>query len=481
MESPCLDNAAVKGGSPGIVCQLFWKWSDPVKLYISVIKFSYLRFSIRRALLQFVLLLFTIGTFANAQWSFLGLRNKEVGDIKIFGDTIYAGTDDGIFKHSLSSMDTSWSPLGLQGKAIRTVLVLGGGEMFAVRNLWNTNDSVLVYKTLDGGGNWSATFTSSVTGSGNGTDNLFDIIDNHPGSGDTLYLIDVGVPAIYKTTTSGDTWQKVYDMQWRYRFIKVHSSVPGQLWFGGEGAIFNPILFTSPDYGVTWTMVDLGRVFEGDNACHTLMVDPTDKQTWYIPGEGKVVKTTDAGSTWNIILRNNFYDFDMAISPIQSNSLYVIGGIDLFRSNDAGVHWDTLSCPSVDSCASSFLDLEVKANGGSDIVIIGTGNGVYRYDSQPDAVDQTGSNVPSTFQLTQNVPNPFNPSTKIQFSISHSANVVLKIFDVLGIEIATLINEHLLPGRYSIVWDASAAATGIYFYRLQAGSDAETKKLVLVK
>jgi len=88
---------------------------------------------------------------------------------------------------------------------------------------------------------------------------------------------------------------------------------------------------------------------------------------------------------------------------------------------------------------------------------------------------------PSTFSLEQNYPNPFNPSTKIKYSIPRSSDFVLKIFDVLGREITTLVNEVKSTGIYELEFDASNLPSGTYFYQLRAGSFIETKKMILIK
>jgi aminopeptidase N len=88
---------------------------------------------------------------------------------------------------------------------------------------------------------------------------------------------------------------------------------------------------------------------------------------------------------------------------------------------------------------------------------------------------------PAVFSLSQNFPNPFNPSTNIEYRIPNAELVTLKVYDVLGREVATLVNERKQPGMYSAEWDGSRAASGIYFYRLRAGTFSATKKMMLVK
>jgi len=89
--------------------------------------------------------------------------------------------------------------------------------------------------------------------------------------------------------------------------------------------------------------------------------------------------------------------------------------------------------------------------------------------------------LPSVFSLEQNYPNPFNPSTTINYQLTGRSHVTLKVFDVFGREVTTLVNGIENQGHKSIQFDANRFATGVYFYRLQAGSFIETKKLILLR
>ncbi len=92
-----------------------------------------------------------------------------------------------------------------------------------------------------------------------------------------------------------------------------------------------------------------------------------------------------------------------------------------------------------------------------------------------------GESSPTHYVLEQNYPNPFNPTTTIGYQVSSTSHVTLKIYDILGREVATLVNEKLQPGKYSVRWDASGTASGVYFCRMQAGGFAATKKLVVIR
>ena len=87
----------------------------------------------------------------------------------------------------------------------------------------------------------------------------------------------------------------------------------------------------------------------------------------------------------------------------------------------------------------------------------------------------------NSFQLEQNFPNPFNPRTSIHFSVPTSNFVTLKVFDIVGNEVATLVNEKKSPGNYVVEFDGANLASGIYLYRLQVGNFSDTKKLALIK
>ena len=127
----------------------------------------------------------------------------------------------------------------------------------------------------------------------------------------------------------------------------------------------------------------------------------------------------------------------------------------------------------------NFLDASVK------------GKGKYYYrlkqidhdgtETYTDILEVDYAVIPTVFSLSQNYPNPFNPTTTIQFGIPKEVKVTLKIYDAIGSEVATIVNEKLEPGYYQYQWNASTYASGVYFYRLTAESFVSTKKLILIK
>jgi hypothetical protein len=104
-----------------------------------------------------------------------------------------------------------------------------------------------------------------------------------------------------------------------------------------------------------------------------------------------------------------------------------------------------------------------------------------KYGLTTGIVEREGGSLPEKYVLEQNYPNPFNPSTTIRFQILNSSQVKLKVFDIVGREVATLVDERLQPGSYETTFNAKGLASGVYLYRIQAGNFVETKRLILLK
>ena len=121
-------------------------------------------------------------------------------------------------------------------------------------------------------------------------------------------------------------------------------------------------------------------------------------------------------------------------------------------------------------------------------IAVDTGN-VGSWDIDLDLQNQTTDvgngggrgDVPTTFALMQNFPNPFNPTTEIRYALAEQCYTTLKVYDVLGREVTVLVNQVMPPGAYSIQWNSGTHPAGVYFYRLTAGNYTDTKKMLLVK
>ena len=105
-------------------------------------------------------------------------------------------------------------------------------------------------------------------------------------------------------------------------------------------------------------------------------------------------------------------------------------------------------------------------------------NGNYKYYNLTEDVS---IEAPNKFHVSQNYPNPFNPSTIIKYDVAKQGYVKILVYDILGREVKTLVNELLKPGRYEALFDGSNLTTGVYYYRMNAGDYSETKKMLLIK
>jgi hypothetical protein len=106
---------------------------------------------------------------------------------------------------------------------------------------------------------------------------------------------------------------------------------------------------------------------------------------------------------------------------------------------------------------------------------------VYKFTVAPDAVRELPDLIPKSFSLEQNYPNPFNPTTTIRYGLPNRSHVTLIVYNTLGQQVAQLMNGEEEAGYHSVRFDGSNLASGVYFYRLQAGTYVETRKLLLLK
>lgn len=132
--------------------------------------------------------------------------------------------------------------------------------------------------------------------------------------------------------------------------------------------------------------------------------------------------------------------------------------------------------------AGTIIDVGISADVCADSIIVnGTYNGNGTFCNAPVDVETDTILVPNKFELSQNYPNPFNPSTIVRYQLPMASHISLKVYDVLGNEVAALVDEEKPAGSYEAEFNASQLSSGIYFYRLQAGSFIETKKMTLMK
>ncbi len=210
---------------------------------------------------------------------------------------------------------------------------------------------------------------------------------------------------------------------------------------------------------------------------------------WIAGDNGKIYMTTDYGSSWypkESGTSENLYDVTFK-NPLEG---VVVGANGVVRyTSNAGNTWnedtylsglttrDIISISGVDENTASAITVN-NFNGdsqGADTTFF------LAVSSEPFTdVEDNQNSIPVEYYLAQNYPNPFNPSTNIKFLIKESGNVSLKIYDILGNEITTLVNEEMSAGTYEATFDASGLASGIYSFN-RLNSFVETKKMILLK
>jgi len=156
-----------------------------------------------------------------------------------------------------------------------------------------------------------------------------------------------------------------------------------------------------------------------------------------------------------------------------------LGGSAFYKQFSVPIYYATSATPD-----SAFISIYIVGTSrNSQAATVGSTFLIddLAFSGNASAVSEETGSLPNAFVLEQNYPNPFNPTTTISFSLPTRSSVSLKVFDMLGREVSTIVSEEMSAGSYARQWNASAFASGIYFYRLQAGSFVQTRKLVLVK
>jgi len=192
---------------------------------------------------------------------------------------------------------------------------------------------------------------------------------------------------------------------------------------------------------------------------------------------GGIFRSLDNGQSWQKIKNLSARSIMVANNQVVYVGVYRNG---ILRSYDDGTTWEEIS---------SGLDLEKSIysfhQDKNGFIYAGSyGGGLYISRDSVTNVNENQINV-TEFNLYQNYPNPFNPNTKISWQTPVSSFITLKVYDVLGNEVATLVDEYKPAGKYEVEFNPSSSiknlASGIYFYRIQAGSFAQTKKMMVLK
>lgn len=326
-------------------------------------------------------------------------------------------------------------------------------------------DKSIVMKTINGGSSWSIKYLSS---NGNSSFKSICFLDNSIGY---VFGYNWGSDML-KTTDGGNTWTSFNSPTnvSIYASSFLNSNTGYIAGWGGTVA-------KTTDGGGYWS------VFQQiiNNNLNTIFA--IDQNTVYAAGDSNVViKSVNGGLNWTYYSFSSYSGakFRSIYFP-NSNTGYLVGNNNfnsglIFATTNAGYTWTSQNIGTSNNLNSVFF---ISASTG---YVAGDNGAIFKTTTGGSIwVGKISSEVPDKFKLYQNYPNPFNPSTNIKFQIKESKQVTLKIFDILGKEIATLINEKLQPGAYETSFDGSNLASGVYFYRLIAGNFTETKKMLIVK
>jgi photosystem II stability/assembly factor-like uncharacterized protein len=194
-----------------------------------------------------------------------------------------------------------------------------------------------------------------------------------------------------------------------------------------------------------------------------------------VGNSGTILKTTNGGINW-IQKTSGTIDDILSVSISDPVCYATIYSGYVLKSTNLGESWATHFAQT-----NSML-LSIYFNNANIGWICGTGGAILKTtDGGGVFVKNISTEIPANFKLYQNYPNPFNPTTNIKYQITNINYVSLKIFDILGKEVLTLVNEKQKPGTYEVTFDGSNFPSGIYFYQLRSDNFIETKKLILIK
>jgi photosystem II stability/assembly factor-like uncharacterized protein len=317
-----------------------------------------------------------------------------------------------------------------------------------------------VFKTTDGGNNWLQTIVPGTS------DNLTCVKFTGPNTG---YLSSIN-GRIYKTTDAGEVWSIIYTVA-THPVLNDMYFINSNTGFACGGSAGAPILKTT-DGGTSWSIFTtnisgLGGIYMAD-----------DNTGFAVGSAGSIYKTTNSGANWFTVNSGTTINLNKVMFP-SLNTGYIAGNQGLIlKTTDAGNTWFRLPV-----LTKQYL-YSLHFNDNNTGYIAGNGGNIFKTTTGGSVIGiiPVSNEIPGNYSLLQNYPNPFNPLTRLRFDIPQSKFVKIIVYDILGRELTTLVNEDLRAGTYEVTWDASDYPSGIYFYRLWvSGGSTDSKKMVLIK
>jgi photosystem II stability/assembly factor-like uncharacterized protein len=338
----------------------------------------------------------------------------------------------------------------------------------------------IIIKSTNGGNNWiTLRIVDHVL-----LNSVFFINQNIGWVVTASSFIDTG--KIFKTTNGGTNWfNQIYGDTVHLRSVFFVDQNTG--WAVGDEIVpASPgLIIKTTNGGVNWF-----AQFHFVSILYSCFFVNRDTG-WVVGIQGFITKTTNGGDNWFNQFNTMGYT-NLSVFFKNQNVGWVVGdsgstrNSSILKTTNGGINWLRQNCSTNGILWSvCFADQNTGWAVGDNGLILKTTTG-----GEPIGIISISNEIPKTYSLYQNYPNPFNPSTKIRFeipSVGAFRNMLLRlvIYDVLGREVAKLVNEQLKAGMYEVEWDGSNYPSGVYFYRLVAtggeGDFVETKKMVLIK
>ena len=400
------------------------------------------------------LLIFPLSIFSQQGWVFIYTFEEDVSSICFIdsitgfaGTSFLAGT-----KKIIKTIDAgyTWTDVLQTDNGINNIYFYNHNIGFAVC------ENGKIYKTTDSGINWILLPLSE-------TDYVYNIFFLNENVGWAC----IGAERIIKTTDGGNNWTSS---------ITPNAIANRDVEFINENVGYvvgvYAKMFKSTDGGTIWNQItepSVSSMFD---------IEFLDENSGFLVGGDWIAKTTDDGDTWNIVNSAGGTQLN-SITTFGNKFAWVVGTSKIYYTSNGGANWIAQSFTP-----DSYLQ-KVSCVDSVNVWVLGDKK-LYRTTSGGILdVNNENNYSSSNFLLGQNYPNPFNPSTKISWQSPVGSWQTLKVYDVLGNLVATLVDEYRNAVSYEIEFNPASSikipASGVYFYRLQAGDYVETKKMIFLK